>query len=98
MLYEVITDMAEICALAVTDEWQGKGVGVALVQGLIAEAKRMRIPRLITLTYQVEFFKKSGFQVENKDAFPRKLWRECLECPKLEACDETAMYLDLVLD
>ena len=92
------TDMAEICALAVTDEWQGKGVGVALVQGLIAEAKRMRIPRLITLTYQVEFFRKSGFQVENKDAFPRKLWRECLECPKLEACDETAMYLDLVLD
>lgn len=89
------TDMAEICALAVADEWQGKGVGIALVDGLIEEAKRMRIPKLITLTYQVEFFKKAGFTIENKDAFPRKLWRECLECPKLEACDETAMYLDL---
>lgn len=89
------TDMAEVCALAVADDWQRKGVGRALVNGLILEARRMLIPKIITLTYQVEFFKKMGFTIEDKDAFPRKLWRECLECPKLENCDETAMYLDL---
>ncbi|MBI9104559.1 MAG: N-acetyltransferase [Spirochaetales bacterium] len=89
------TDMAEICALAVHDEWQGKGVGKALVDAIIAEGKRLKLPKLITLTYQIEFFKKMGFQIGNKDSFPRKLWRECLECPKLEACDETAMFLDI---
>jgi amino-acid N-acetyltransferase len=89
------TDLAEICALAVNDEWRGKGLGRALVDTLIAEAHRMGIPKIITLTYQIEFFKKLGFIMEDKDAFPRKLWRECLECPKLEQCDETAMYKDI---
>ena len=89
------TDMAEICALAVRQDRQGEGIGRALVEAIIEEAGRLGIPRLITLTYQVDFFRKLGFTKENKDSFPRKLWRECLECPKLEACDETAMYLDL---
>lgn len=89
------TDLAEICALAVDEGAQGRGLGRFLVECLIAEGRRMEFPRIITLTYQVEFFSKLGFHIEDKDAFPRKVWRECLECPKLECCDETAMYLNL---
>jgi amino-acid N-acetyltransferase len=89
------TDLAEICALAVRHDWQRKGVGSALVGALMEEARRMGIPRIITLTYRIDFFVRLGFSIEDKDAFPRKLWRECLECPKLEQCDETALYKDL---
>jgi len=89
------TDLAEICALAVVKKYQGRGIGAALVKALIEEARRLKIPKLVTLTYQVKFFQNLGFTVIDKDAFPRKVWRECLECPKLEACDETALFLDL---
>ena len=89
------TDLCEVCALAVHPVWQGKGLGAKLVYSLIDEARRLKINQVITLTYQVEFFKKLGFEIRDKNEFPRKLWRECLECPKLEACDETAMVLSI---
>ena len=89
------TDLCEVCALAVHPVWQGKGVGAALVNQLIDEARRLKIPKVITLTYQVKFFEKLGFTVADKNEFPRKLWRECLECPKLEACDETALVIKI---
>ncbi|MDC7126180.1 MAG: N-acetyltransferase [Spirochaetales bacterium] len=85
------TDLCEICALAVHPVWQGRGIGAALVNSLVAEAERLKINQVITLTYQVKFFAKQGFETRDKNDFPRKLWRECLECPKLEHCDETAM-------
>ena len=87
------TDLCEVCALAVHPVWQGKGVGKALVSRLIDEARTLRIPQVITLTYQVKFFEKLGFEIRDKNEFPRKLWRECLECPKLENCDETALVI-----
>lgn len=87
------TDLCEVCALAVHPVWQGKGVGAKLVTRLIEEAKALKIPKVITLTYQVKFFEKLGFTVADKNEFPRKLWRECLECPKLECCDETALVI-----
>jgi amino-acid N-acetyltransferase len=89
------TDMGEIMALAVDDAYWGKGVGKQLVESLIQEGRRMKVNEVFTLTYQVDFFSKLGFSTTDKDRFPRKLWRECLECPKLENCDETAMHLFL---
>ncbi len=89
------TDMGEIMSLAVKDEYQGRGVGKKLVDALLDEGRRLKMPEIITLTYQVDFFAKMGFTVVDKDRFPRKLWRECLDCPKLEECDETAMHLYL---
>jgi len=90
------TNLGEVCALAVDPAFQKKGIGGRLVKELIEEGRKKRVPEIIALTYQVEFFKNLGFYVTDKDKFPRKVWRECLECPKLEECDETAvhMYLD----
>ena len=88
-------DLAEIVSLAVKADVRGKGVGRMLVQSLIEESRQLKIYTIMALTYQVEFFSKLGFSVANKDEFPRKVWRECLECPKLEQCDETAMKLEL---
>jgi amino-acid N-acetyltransferase len=88
-------DLAEICSLAVSTESRGKGIGKQLVLHSIQKAKELKIPKVIALTYQDKFFEKLGFQLVDKDQFPRKLWRECLECPKLENCDEMAYVLNL---
>lgn len=89
------TDSAEIVSLAVDPRFQGSGIGKTLVQELLERARRLGFEEVITLTYAVEFFSKLGFSIQPKDKFPRKLWRECLECPQLEDCDETAMSFQL---
>ncbi len=89
------TDSAEIVSLAVDPRYQGAGVGKGMVRELLDRAGRLGFEEVITLTYAVEFFSKLGFAIQPKDKFPRKLWRECLECPQLEDCDETAMNFRL---
>lgn len=91
-LYMLWTDLAEIMTLAVEENFRGQGVGSRIVNALIDEAKQLKVPEILALTYQVEFFKKLGFNLSDKNLFPRKLWRECLECPKLEQCDESVMH------
>ena len=83
-------DLCEICSLAVVDKHKLRGIGKILVEECIKKAKELKIPKIIALTYQDKFFEKLNFTLVDKDQFPRKLWRECLECPKLEECDEMA--------
>ena len=45
----------------------------------------------IALTYQVEFFERLGFHKVAKETLPRKIWTDCLNCPKFPDCDETAL-------
>jgi amino-acid N-acetyltransferase len=89
------TDLGEVIALAIDDEYQGKGIGTSIVNELLDEAERLRVPDVITLTYKPDFFKRLGFELSDKNSFPRKLWRECLECPKLEQCDEIVLHKDM---
>ncbi len=88
-------DMAEVQSLAVSDEYRGKGYGRMLVECVLEKARNLEIPKVLSLTYQVEFFSKLGFVVVDKNTAPRKIWGECLECPKLEHCDETAMIYQI---
>jgi amino-acid N-acetyltransferase len=89
------TDSAEVVSLAVDQRFQGSGVGRGIVHELLERARHLGFQEVITLTYAVEFFSGLGFSIQPKDRFPRKLWRECLECPQLEECDETAMSIHL---
>lgn len=84
-------DLAEIQSLVVAPHTRGRGYGKKIVEVLIEKAVSLGIPKVLALTYQVDFFAKLGFTIIGKDSIPRKIWGECLECPKLESCDETAM-------
>lgn len=84
-------DLSEIRSLAVSDQHSGQGLGSRLVEELENRAKFLGIPRVITLTYQKEFFEKSGYKVVNKETLSHKVWKDCLNCPKYHACDEIAM-------
>ena len=83
-------DLAEICSLAVDERYAGKGIGKALVSKCIEKARELKLPQVIVLTYQKKFFERMGFHLVDKDTFPRKLMWECLECPRLDKCDELA--------
>jgi amino-acid N-acetyltransferase len=84
-------DLAEIQSLVIAPHKQGMGYGKTIVEFLIKRTASLNIPKVLTLTYQIDFFAKLGFTIIDKDSIPRKIWGECLECPKLECCDETAM-------
>jgi amino-acid N-acetyltransferase len=91
----VWADLAEVRSLAVHPAHHGKGVGRALVNAVVDEARRLDIQRVFALTYEQPFFEKLGFQVVDKSALPTKVWSVCIKCPKRDGCDEIAMVRTL---
>src|SRR3954462_5595765 len=88
-------DLTEVRSLAVDDRYRGRGVGSQLARWCIDEARRLRIRKLMSLTYEQRFFEKLGFEVVAKETLPLKVWSDCVRCPKNENCDEIAMVLTL---
>ena len=88
-------DLAEVRSLAVDDHYRGKGIGSNLVRWCIDEARRLRIRKLMSLTYEQRFFERLGFAVVAKDSLPLKVWSDCVRCPKRDGCDEIAMVREL---
>ncbi len=62
-LHVMWEDLAEIRTLASAADWRGRGVGHALVDQLLEEAKALGVGRVFCLTFEVDFFRKYGFQV-----------------------------------
>jgi len=85
------TTLAEIAALAVRDDQQGKGVGRALVEAVLDDARAVGLRQVFGLTRKPMFFLRLGFQVTEKEQFPLKVWADCARCPRQDACDEVAV-------
>ena len=88
-------DLAEIRSLAVVDDAKGRGIGQALVEEALDEARRLGIKRVFVLTFVEGFFLKLGFTPVEKADLPHKIWRECVHCVHFPDCDEVALVLDL---
>ncbi len=87
--------LGEIRSLAVHADCIGQGVGSELIEAAIEDARRLGLEKIFVLTYEVGFFEKFGFRVVDKDALPTKVWRDCIHCPRADACDEVAMVVEL---
>ncbi len=87
--------LAEVRSLAVSDKAKGQGWGSTIVKALLTKAKQQGVPTVFALTRAVHFFQKLGFSITAKERFPQKVFRDCLACPLLENCDETAVVLNL---
>ena len=88
-------DLAEIRAVAVQPGIATKGVGTAVVEALIEEAKELGMDQVFVFTYVPRFFSRFGFiQVEHR-SMPLKVYNECFHCSKFNTCDELAMVLHL---
>lgn len=88
-------DLAEVRSLAVRPEAGGRGIGKALVDACVAEARALGLRRVFALTLVPEFFQRCGFTLTSLGHLPEKSASECPVCPKRFACDEHAMLLHL---
>lgn len=84
-------DLAEIRSLVIAPEFQGKGLGRQLVERLIGEARAMGVPQVFALTRKAPFFGALDFQETSRESLPRKIWKDCWNCARLNSCDEVAM-------
>lgn len=87
--------LAEVRSLAIRSDQQGKGLGQKIVAKLFEEAQELGITTLFALTRAVPFFEKMGFQVTERERFPRKIWKDCVKCPVFTTCDEVAVAMEV---
>jgi N-acetylglutamate synthase-like GNAT family acetyltransferase len=85
--------LAEVIALAVSASWQGRGVGQAVVERLLAQAAELEIDEVFALTRVPGFFHRLGFATVEKGRFPLKVWFDCSLCSRRHCCDEIAVHL-----
>ena len=60
-LHVLWEDLAEVRTLAVAADFQGRGVGSAVLEALIGRARQLGIRRLFCLTFETDFFARHGF-------------------------------------
>ena len=89
-------DLAELKSLAVHLGAQGKGYGRRLIEACVNEAAEIGLSRVFALTYVPELFVKLGFAIVDKATLPRKVWTECVFCPKFPDCGEVAVVIPVV--
>ena len=84
--------LAEIRSITVAKSSKGKGAGRVLIDALMKEAQKQSVHCVCLFTRIPEFFGHMGFQQVEKEALPDKIFKDCVRCPRQNACDEIAMY------
>lgn len=83
--------LAEVAGLAVRADRQRAGLGRALLEALLAEARSHGLAEVLALTRKPAFFMKLGFVLAAREHFPLKVWADCDRCPRQNCCDEVAV-------
>ena len=93
-LHVLWSDLGEIRALA-ADPSAPPGSEEEITRALLAEGRRLGLPRVFAFTRFTGFFVRLGFAEVPKESLPRVAWRECIDCIKFPACDETPVLVNL---
>ena len=88
----------EVRSLGVDPTIKLKGIGRAIVEALEEEAREQDLHSIFAFTYVPGFFAKLGFEEVDRGELPLKAWKDCLRCPKFQACDEIAVLKRLKPD
>ena len=90
-LHVMWEDLAEIRTLAVGDQHLGHGVGSALLEALLDDARELGVERVFCLTFETDFFVRHGFSEIEGQAVDPEVYAELLR-----SYDEgVAEFLDL---
>jgi len=87
--------IGEVRSLAVAESHKQAGIGRMIVDSLVYEAKLYGLDAVFAFTYVPGFFAKVGFNEIERGELPLKAWKDCLRCPKFQACDEIAVMREL---
>lgn len=91
-------NLAEVKCVAVAEHCRRRGLGRQLVNACIEDARELGVATLFCLTYRPEFFRSVGFTEVDRGTLPRKVWGECVRCPKFAHCTEIAMTRQVIAD
>jgi amino-acid N-acetyltransferase len=86
--------LAEIRSLVVDPRRQTTGLGRRLVVAALEEARQLGLKQVFALTESPDYFRKLGFVETDMDNLPQKVFYDCINCPKVDCCTETAMIFD----
>lgn len=90
--------LAEIRSIAVEPKSKKQGAGGHLVEGLLAEAESHSVGCVCLFTRIPGFFQRFGFVEVGRTALPDKIYKDCSNCPRINACDEFAMARGVLPD
>jgi len=89
-------NLAEIRSLIIKENFRGYNIGEKLVVKIIAEAKILKLKKLLSLTYKKAFFEKIGFIEIPKESIPEhKIWTDCIKCKLFPVCNEVSLIKTL---
>lgn len=77
-LHVMWEDLAEIRTLAVAEQHLGHGVGSALLEALVADARELGVERVFCLTFETDFFVRHGFTEIEGQAVDPEVYAELL--------------------
>lgn len=84
-------NLGEVRTLAVSPDHLNQGIGTALVEELETQAKELGLTRLFCLTFEVDFFQKMGFRLQNDEIVGPEVYVELVRSPD----EGVAEFLDL---
>ena len=90
-LHVLWEDLAEVRTLAVAPDAHGRGVGSALLDRLMENARELGVRRLFCLTFETGFFSRHGFVPVADALVDRDVRAELLQSPD----EGVAEFLDL---
>jgi amino-acid N-acetyltransferase len=96
-LKEYSPSLAEVSSLAIVREAHGTGLGKRIVRQVEMLALKRGITGLFALTLAPAFFESAGYALADRAAYPEKIRRDCLRCPRRIRCDELCVSRSLAV-
>jgi amino-acid N-acetyltransferase len=84
-------NLGEIRTLAVSPEHVGQGIGAAVVTALEEQARELGLSTLFCLTFEVDFFARHGFHIQDDPIVDPEIYLELVRSPD----EGVAEFLDL---
>ena len=85
-------NLAEVRSLIIKESYRGYRIGEKLVKKLLDEAKRLKLQKVLALTYKQSFFERLGFVEIPKESLPEhKIWADCIKCKHFPICNEVSL-------
>jgi amino-acid N-acetyltransferase len=84
-------NLGEIRTLAVSPDHLGKGIGTAVVEALEEQARELGLSKLFCLTFEVDFFQRRGFHLQEEQIVDPEVYLELVRSPD----EGVAEFLDL---